>query len=93
MLLREPSLPSFVYDTGTMSLFKDTWTSVPLNTFKKHVGLDTATNTNAFVTAQMILGHCKELTTVYTHTLTKIYFFKIKSSPFIRKQLLRAHRT
>ena len=75
MLLREPSLPSFVYDTGTMSLFKDTWTSVPLNTFKKHAGLDTATNTNAFVTAQMILGHCKELTTVYTHTLTKIYFF------------------
>lgn len=73
MLLREPSLPFFVYDIDTMSFIKDTWTSVPLNTFKKLAGLDTATNTNAFVTAQMILGHCKELTTVYTHTLTKIY--------------------
>ena len=65
-----PFLSSYVYDTDTMSLFKDTWTSVPLNTFKKHTGLDTATNTNAFVNAQMILGHCKELTTVYSHTLT-----------------------
>jgi len=71
MLLREPSPPFFLRlrYTNTMSLFKDTW-----NTFKKHAGLDTATNTNAFATAQMILGHCKELTTVYTHTLTKIYF-------------------
>ena len=68
-----------------MSFIKDTWTFVPLNTFKKHALLDTATNTNEFVTALIILGHCKELTTVYTQTLTKIYFFN-RNSPFIQKQ-------